>query len=336
MRKIHATNKCVTTTAPAMPANDFLVVYSERTTSPYTFVNSYLRAAQAIVSLTTEKMGAMEDAFAIPLLNLYVNSIEFSLKFAIERLEEHRCKKTCKCIKTPPLGFNKIVYCSHDLVKLGEILKDMHPDQGMLHQIPQLDDILVFLKDLKAIGIASESTRYLTDTDGTTYDIYKKQHWIYPAFLHETVHTVIHLLLDAVLGDEFELCSTNEFSKERLTDIRSCEYYLKSNRGILEALKNEDDSDVFDFDKMSENVAQRNKLMEQLEVKNQDELAIICMGLYLARGLGQVENLDYFKKWEKDELIRKICERAHHIDQAEAEIKEQIVTIDAKRKMRGL
>jgi hypothetical protein len=114
--------ECISNTPHDYDDKDLLVIYSiEKSDVPIhedLLIRGYLDVSNIIVNtMYNGEVGAMQDKFALPLLNLYVNAIEFSLKLLITKLVSHRKYKTCQLIAAPPNGYEKALQ-QHDLKEL--------------------------------------------------------------------------------------------------------------------------------------------------------------------------------------------------------------------------
>lgn len=334
---------CVSRKSPGGQRRDFLVIFDHKLTKPFSFVNAYLNAAEIVVkSLGENRINAADDLLALPLLNLYVNALEFSLKFHIEVAESHRRDKCCNTINPPPSGFEKILFSSHDLSSLISIIEIMQPSSSPLHKIDEFEFIKTFISKFMDAGIRSESTRYIHDSNKSIYDLYKNQTWIYPFQLHITVKAICNILLNSVLGDEFQLCALGEFSKKREEELSYCIMLMERYDSLLRVFEEgSNDSqygtlkDIFNKDAMLIDYKRTQDLISQIEGFEKKQLAALCMGLYFSRTALQVENLEYFESWDKDELLRKICERAYQYSWALAEIKKHYEYVKSYRHKRG-
>jgi hypothetical protein len=335
--------ECINKKSPGNQRNDFLVLFNKSITKPLTFVSAYLNAANAITkSIPGIKINPLHDRLALPLLNLYANALEFSLKYYIEATENHRRTKLCNTLNPPPDRFENILYSSHDLSKLVDIAAAMQPSNSTLHKIEQFDQIKHFINCMNLAGISSESTRYLHDRKKEPFPLYNSQTWIYPHQLHMQVSSICITLLDTVLGEEFQLCNLGKLTKKRENELQYSFSQMASLCTLFTAFC-ESHSDIgthsiVDISAIFEMPLQL-KANESLYVALQnldiEPLAALCMGLYFSRSALQVEDLDFYRSWSKETLIMKILERASEYKLAFNELETHINNITDLRKKRG-
>jgi hypothetical protein len=280
-------------------------------------LRQYLHAADLIVqTLRGRHISPGDDELAVPLLSLYVNALEFSLKFTIERLNEHRTAGTCTAIATPPPDFQRSVYGGHDLLELVAILEQMLPTEGALHALPGFKEAADFVRELYAFGVTSESTRYTSDRKGVPMELHKKQTWILPAALHGAIDALCKSLEQYVRGDQLLLCGTKDFSRRRLDELLLAQQTMDKLASAFQANGNSD-------------------LYEVIENLEDGHLPPLAMGLYFTRPPATIEDLEYFRQWQPERLREKVMERAHLFSEAVAGlqtyIKEVHERMDQKR-----
>lgn len=339
---IHPINACITREDPHYSQEDFLVIYTKGVTNAKTFVDAYLGAAEIMVNrLVENEMGPLQDQFALPLLNLYVNAIEFVLKFYIEETDKHRLKEYCRCYKKPPHDFKKHLSSTHDLSVLIKIIETMQPDEQLLHHLSELPSIAAFIESLVQFGIRSESTRYVNEKGGNHYPLYENQTYIYPAKLHESVKYVIEKILNNIQDKIFEVCDLKELSKSRRQELSTAQYVLNKHsaallNSVVQIPRGENDQpSFFDADYMREWSLKQQELQAYLNQLNEWELSNICMALYFNSIPTTVENLKFFLEWDKNRLINKIAQKCHQVRESSQGLAQYLEFINTHRRKNG-
>jgi len=212
---------------------DLVVIYPVRmqdvTVHEFILIDGYLNASNIIVeSICKEKIGPLQDKLALPLLNLYVNAIEFSLKCLINKLISHSKCKTCKLISIPN-GYEKILQ-SHDLIKLVNIASKMLPKMNFLHYFLGFSKIARFIKQFSLYGVDSSSSRYYLEKNKKIKKIHQKQSFADFEKINENVKYICNCIINFCEHDNFHLCATGEFSKRRINELQNAYEAMLSMR----------------------------------------------------------------------------------------------------------
>lgn len=256
-----------------------------------------------------------------------------------KKLYEHAKNGTCLAIdklKNPKNGY------IHNLCTLSEDLESILPKKGKIHHFENFTEILDFIKNFYKTGITLESTRYLHDKNNTKHSLHIQQSYIIPDKLNETITYICHKILNYINNPEFNLCETQEFSQEKLNELKYIALimseveskFLKHNQkkppqknytGII-TISN------IDFDKIPRDKEFFEKELSTLDHK---KLAALVMGLYYSRSAETItENLSGFEKWDKNTLKKKVLERLHLFEEAYNELKKHLTYIETTIKNR--
>jgi hypothetical protein len=333
--------ECVATACPR--GDGYLVVYAKNSrATTFSFVEAYLRAAEVVVtSLRGKAIVPYDDEIVVPLLSLYVNAIEFTLKVLIERIDEHRQQQSCKSIRTPPQNYQQVLYQSHNLEKLVATAEAMLPGGNSLHAFPDFEECGRFVRDFFGSGITSESTRYVTDANKETYPLYQRQSWVMPNNLHKAVSATCRRIA-RYATDELHLCGAKEFSRRRIDELTKARDVMTLKSSLFRKLGGSEidmdnqmplanASSVVDFESQGKREGQ---ILAAIEGLNHEDLAALVMGLYFTRSPSVVEDQDFFCEWEESELKQKIVERAHCFDAALEALKAHIVGAGQQKGLR--
>lgn len=315
--------ECITDTFPQLPTRDLLQVYKSENGDKINDQNfiphGYLRLAELIVEkmyadLLNHKNDIFYDYYALPILNLYINAIEFTLKLLKEKLEEHRNKKSCNQIRDN----NSLLRNDHNLGSLLEYIESILPDNGFLHVLENFKEIVDFIAQIEKYGITSTSTRYLTKISKELHSLFEKDTYINFRKLNQNISSICNIILDYINGEHFLLCSSGEFTRERLDELKLSQKLLEKNRDIFmreimrySQKKNDSIDDVhMDLKAALEELESQGRVFSpRFDNFTDSEIAAMKMGLYFSNGADVVRRLDSFILSGRENNIRKIQER---------------------------
>lgn len=285
---------------PRSPDNykieDYLVIYPVDTnyTEEY-IINGYLKASEKIIFSIKSKA---DDALALPLLGLYFNTFEFALKLLKKTLNEH---KTCNVIKKSNQGSTT----HHDLLELIKNISLLLPGKTKLHFFAKFDKIKDLISEFYNYDITSESTRFCYDKENKELKLHKKQTYIIYKELHHNVKEIIKAILDYINNDDFRLCATNEFTQQKLEELKYVKNVMEENKSLIQEAKQ------IKFTKI------------KVEI-----LPAIVMGLYFTNSPVTIQNLKNFEHYPLKELKAKIIERCHLYEEAYRNLLKHIAYIE--------
>lgn len=151
-------------------------------------IEGYRLGARAIINELKNKSSfeSGEDALIYPLLNIYTNIIEFSLKKTIVCLKQH-FEWGCDFLVESQIE-NKIMR-KHDLQPLYDEIKYILQKKPNPHffENEKLDCII---KQFDSVGIESFSSRYHKDNKQNIYRLYKDQLNVRVIKLHNDIEDV--------------------------------------------------------------------------------------------------------------------------------------------------
>jgi hypothetical protein len=186
---------CITE-SPLEITRDLLVIYPVDKDNSFLnsddFAYDYVESANLIVDTmylvySKESKDIFFDKFALPVLNLYINVVEFALKMLIKALVNHRNKKCCQLINDPPVDYEKKLK-THELASLADICCAMVSTNGHIHSFQDFYEFADFIKSLEKYGIDSMSTRYQVNKIGAPYELHSlRQSWLNPIEVVEKI-----------------------------------------------------------------------------------------------------------------------------------------------------
>lgn len=230
---------------------------------------------------------------------------------------------------------------SHDVMELFSILNRIVPQSG-LHKFEGLSSIRSLLLNFEKYGVTSESSRYITDKNGKTLKLYSKQIYLLPVELHEIVESCWERMQKYINSFEFDACESKIIRKKRVTELKRAAQALMRHKEIFEPFNRKKRlpietefksvaQRIKEMDKNSDAVLIR-KLHEALSVLKETELSFLTYGLYLTRGLSQVEPFEYFNEWGRESKILKIIERRREYQESLRIIPQHIRWIESHLK----
>ena len=185
------------------------------------FINNYLSAANIVLSYLEEKgYHASKDNLIIPLLNIYVNCLEFAMKLFIEQILRHN--DSCEFSQHANSPNNKPSQRNtHKLSTLFTDVKSINPKQNCFHSFNNLDRLENIVNSFEQSSITSESTRYLTSSKGKLLPLHTEQRFVYIKKIHQEVSYISQSIINHITSDEIYLCSSGEFSESKLQELQS-------------------------------------------------------------------------------------------------------------------
>lgn len=150
-----------------------------------TKIDAYMYVTGVLVEKIRENgSGGINDYLAMPLLNLYYNVLEASLKFMLFNLLCFSADINASSIETDK--YYKLLQ-THNLSCVIDAIRNYLKIYSQL-SFPEFEDIANFVNELLDFGITSESTRYYRKKNLSEVPIlYSKQSYVKVGALHESI-----------------------------------------------------------------------------------------------------------------------------------------------------
>lgn len=283
----------------------------------------YLSAARIIVEklIATNSIGAGDDNLVFPILNLCINSLEFSLKNLIYKLVEHSMCNTCSDIILENTKYTKALK-SHDLSFLTEVANTMLPtSKRSIHYFEQFQKLSRFIIDIDKAGISAETTRYQFSIKGIKHEIHSDQIMVdISKFLHN-IQIIYFEISSYIQSQKFGMCEYGDFTEERLNELfeakKMMEKYENKFLGLISQLNSINNKYPYEGsinNKLLKNMHLSHSCKEDfyesfLKHLNDDELVILALGFSYNAGPAYAESLNVFKQYNKPMLLQFIYEK---------------------------
>lgn len=314
-------------------------------------VQGYLHAADIIINyLKAEhdqygKTSTTHDELALPLLNLYIHSIEISLKLILHRLKEHASNNCCGFkLKIDDSTLNKSLL-THDLDKITNTLDTIMPGHGEFHNFIFYQMIKDCALELYNRGVTSENTRYSLNKDSKSTKLRQNRVNIRIFKVHEDVKKYCNEVIeyiDKTTDTHLNQCEQQEFTTQRLDELRKCELALLKYEKLFADANNSrpeiKTSLPFGIIKISDislvdlkHTEEETLLWKTLDGLPKEELAYILCGLCFIRSVVTIQSPQRsMAVKEKRELVEKIFGLKHIYNSALVKLKEHKLKVEEK------
>lgn len=314
-------------------------------------IDNYLQAAEIIIKHICntledqDQTSSIHDQFALPLLNIYIHAIEFSLKALLNKLIVHSSNSNCGFkINEDNLKKSKSALKTHYIDELISTIDKVLPRKSELHYINEYDKIKKCFLELYNAGVNSFSTRYSADREGLKYELHSKQINIRIVKVHEDVEKYCRIILDYInpdFGEDFYECEQGEYTYSRLHELKKTNEILMKHLKLYENAKASRKSELVPgnfrvitvSDISLDSLRPTNEeilLMQSLKTMDVEELWYVVLGLYFTWPISSIPSLENIKLRERRALEEKAYERKGIYENALKGLKKQIDKAEKK------
>jgi hypothetical protein len=283
-------------------AKNSLVIYKyDAPVHDVLLIEGYKAGASLIINGIKNNLQTFHDVLLYPLLNLYVNAIEFLLKKTFDVLKNHHTEG-CKFLNKPRIKENNKILKNHNLKLIFNEIEYILQKNPNPHYL-ELNPLQIIIKDFDKIQLNSISSRYHKNISNMSNALYCKKLNIRIFKLHEDLEKIINSFISYWENESFSLCCSDCYTKEKIAELQNILLIAKKHKSIFERNKRSFDKELFTASNLNFSTYEkdRNEFMEKFHDTPLNELKSLL--LFLKIGSNDVTYNAYWEKMNRDYFL---------------------------------